>query len=261
MNNSHWAVHLHDPNSEEALAHRRQVLDAAYRPVGRDRRSAIISLCKGRRVLDIGCVDHDSEHVGQEGTWLHADIARVADSLIGVDIVEAGVKSMNELGYRAVVADITDSTDPLAEFAPFDVVIAADVIEHLDHPVALLTNTRTLLRPGGYLVLTTPNPYGVGRLRASQLNKVFENVDHTVFLFPSGVAEMCDRANMRLESYWSTGHLSMWRLGVHSLRHLLLLPKRRNLPRKYISLLEVMAYATRRRQLMGESLSFILRCP
>src|SRR4051812_50186740 len=39
----------------------------------------------------------------------------------------------------------------------FDVVLCGDVVEHLRNPEAFLTRVRPLLRPGGKLVLTTPN--------------------------------------------------------------------------------------------------------
>ena len=43
------------------------------------------------------------------------------------------------------------------EPASFDVVLLGDVIEHLRDPVAALARLRPLLRPGGRLVLSTPN--------------------------------------------------------------------------------------------------------
>ncbi len=39
----------------------------------------------------------------------------------------------------------------------FDVVSAGEVIEHIYDPDRLLAETRRVLRPGGHVVLTTPN--------------------------------------------------------------------------------------------------------
>jgi len=39
----------------------------------------------------------------------------------------------------------------------FDVVLCGDVVEHLRDPVAALARLRPLLKPGGRLVLSTPN--------------------------------------------------------------------------------------------------------
>ena len=40
----------------------------------------------------------------------------------------------------------------------FDIAIAAAVIEHLNQPVKMLREAHRILRPGGILILTTPNP-------------------------------------------------------------------------------------------------------
>ena len=43
----------------------------------------------------------------------------------------------------------------------FDVVVLADVIEHLDDPVAAVDRCAGLLRPGGVLCVVTPDPSSV----------------------------------------------------------------------------------------------------
>jgi SAM-dependent methyltransferase len=43
---------------------------------------------------------------------------------------------------------------------PYDIVIASEVIEHVEAPVEFLEWVSSLLRPGGLLILTLPNGYG-----------------------------------------------------------------------------------------------------
>ncbi len=40
---------------------------------------------------------------------------------------------------------------------PFDLVLAAEVIEHVAHPDEFVAQLRRLVQPGGYAVITTPN--------------------------------------------------------------------------------------------------------
>jgi 2-polyprenyl-3-methyl-5-hydroxy-6-metoxy-1,4-benzoquinol methylase len=46
---------------------------------------------------------------------------------------------------------------PVDEIGLFDVVLAAEIIEHVAHPDEFMLKLKTLLKPGGTIVLTTPN--------------------------------------------------------------------------------------------------------
>ena len=79
--------------------------------------------------------------------------------LSGIDISSAQVAE-NTGRYPAIgwhVADLgAEDSVPRALRGTFDVVIAAELIEHLDHPDRLLRNARDLARPGtGHLLLST----------------------------------------------------------------------------------------------------------
>jgi SAM-dependent methyltransferase len=54
--------------------------------------------------------------------------------------------------------------------APYDVVVASEVISNVPNPDALLATIASLLRPGGLLLLTVANGYGAFELRDRHLN-------------------------------------------------------------------------------------------
>lgn len=193
-----WSDVADDPNSPEARRYREAQLEGAWRPEPRDRIALLRDVCAGRKVLDVGCVGH-STRIGSE-RWLHGQLAAVAGHCVGIDLDPEGVELLVDRGYDAMVCDITADTlpAPLLDRSPFDVVVAGEVIEHLPCPQALLSFAMQVLAPGGRLVATTPNPYAPGRVRAGQRGSVAENVDHVVYAFPSGMAEMADRTGMQL---------------------------------------------------------------
>lgn len=63
--------------------------------------------------------------------------------------------------------------------APFDVVVCADVLEHVSNPAALLARIRQWLVPGGILLASIPNVANVS-IRAALLLGRFEYTDRGI---------------------------------------------------------------------------------
>lgn len=97
------------------------------------------------RLLDVGCALGFFMEAAAHRGWLAE----------GIDIsAHATSYAREELGLDAHTGTL--HTVPL-EPGSFDVVTAWDVIEHVTDPVEELRAMRRLLRPGGLLVLSTPD--------------------------------------------------------------------------------------------------------
>jgi 2-polyprenyl-3-methyl-5-hydroxy-6-metoxy-1,4-benzoquinol methylase len=201
-----WREHADHPNAAGALKYRHQQLKRAATKFEGSRISVVCSFARNKKVLDVGCVSHNfTFRSGGTGNWLHDHVRKAAAECVGADYDELGIKLMREAGYDVVRVDITGDLTPVLERGPFDVVIAGEIIEHLVAPQELLSMARTVLRPGGQLVLTTPNPYSPRRNRTGAAGVTWENVDHIVYAFPSGIAEMADRTGMALTKFGTVG--------------------------------------------------------
>lgn len=96
------------------------------------------------RVLDLGCADGS----------LGARFARTGHHVIGVDRTERpGVRDRIVEFYEGDL----EKGIPTAAGDDFDVVVAADVLEHVRDPAAALDGIRDVLRPGGSLLVSVPN--------------------------------------------------------------------------------------------------------
>ena len=103
------------------------------RPV--ERHEALIEAARGRRVVHVGFVDELMASKIAQDVWLHARLAAVASSLVGLDSSEEGVAAARAEGYEAYVVDAQSAEAVRAlGLAPADVVIAGEIIEHLDAP-------------------------------------------------------------------------------------------------------------------------------
>jgi SAM-dependent methyltransferase len=147
-----------------------------------DRIDDLVARAAGKRVIHVGFVDTGCRTMNQSAdAWLHAHLHRVATSLVGIDIDEAGVKDADAAGYEAYGADCRDP-EALAALGieQADLVIAGEVIEHLDDPGAFLAGLHELVAPGGELVVTTPNAYGLFNVAASLALREINHPDHVM---------------------------------------------------------------------------------
>jgi 2-polyprenyl-3-methyl-5-hydroxy-6-metoxy-1,4-benzoquinol methylase len=119
----------------------------------RERYEAVRSLLRAPSVLDIGC----ASRYGRDD-WLHGLLARDVDDLVGIDLNDKIVGELQTAGYDVRLADAQD----FDLGRTFDVVFAGELIEHLDNVHGFLASVRRHLKPGGRLVLTTPNAFYIG---------------------------------------------------------------------------------------------------
>ena len=192
-----WTDTCWQPNAPVVLEARRSELAAAHRPPCEDRADYLVELARGRRVLDVGVVDHVAT-AWKRPDWLHGRIARAASYILGIDVMDTGTRLLREAGYNVLRCDFTRE---VPDERPFDLVVCGEVIEHLGHPQGLFDSAARVLAPGGRLAITTPNPYYFGRTLRHLFGRDCESVDHATLLFPSGIAEMANRSGLRLDSY------------------------------------------------------------
>jgi SAM-dependent methyltransferase len=91
-----------------------------------------------------------------------------------------------------------DVTECLAEdipldLPPFDAVAMFDVIEHLFDPMQTLATVRRLLRPGGVLVLTTPNYRALSRRALGAQWSVLNPFEHLFYFTEKTLARALGR--------------------------------------------------------------------
>lgn len=83
---------------------------------------------------------------------------RLLDAGYEVEAVEYAIEHF-ALGdeVRCHALDLNRPDFPSAFAAPFDGIVAMEIIEHLENPRAFLRGLCASLKPGGFIVLTTPN--------------------------------------------------------------------------------------------------------
>lgn len=194
-----WRAISQDPNSPAVLNARRFFLESAKKSILIDDRCRYIArLAQGKKVLDVGVVEHHAE-ASQKDEWLHEHVRRAASSCLGVDILEDGIRNLRERGYRVICADIAQA--PLDE--TFDLIVMGDIIEHVGNPAALMKNAALMIRDRGRLIITTPNPWYLNPILKNVLEgqPFSDSADHKMWFDPSTLVELGHGAGLVLESY------------------------------------------------------------
>lgn len=97
----------------------------------------------GGVIVDVGC--------GEGNLWPH--VKQLFNSYIGVDAIRYnGFPQDAQFSH----ADLDSNCVPL-EDGIADVVAAVETIEHLENPRAFVRELVRLVKPGGWVVITTPN--------------------------------------------------------------------------------------------------------
>jgi len=101
-----------------------------------------------KNVLDVGCATG----------YLAKTLKAFGNTVTGLEYDPEAAERARQFADKVVVADLdhSDLTDVLAG-ETFDVIVFGDVLEHLRDPLPPLRQARSLLAPGGYIVISIPN--------------------------------------------------------------------------------------------------------
>lgn len=103
---------------------------------------------KSNRLLDIGCGAGNLLQAARKNGW----------NSQGLDVSAGAVKHVREQGFEVFEGELGDAAFPAGHF---DVVTAAELLEHLFDPRPLLQEVARILRPGGLFWTTTPHARGL----------------------------------------------------------------------------------------------------
>jgi ubiquinone/menaquinone biosynthesis C-methylase UbiE len=118
------------------------------------RASAVLEALQPRAgdvILDIGCGNaRDIAPMLQSGA-----------TIVGVDLSEGMIaqarRDLEAAGFRSVTLEVGDATSLRFPDATFDKVVCSEVIEHIPDTDRAIGEMQRVLKPGGRLVLSTPN--------------------------------------------------------------------------------------------------------
>jgi SAM-dependent methyltransferase len=127
-------------------------------------------------LVDVGCGR------GELRSWVGDRCARY----VGVDVIRhAGFPADGEL----LLANLDGRAVPLPD-ASADVVVSAETIEHVENPRALVRDLVRLARPGGLVLVTTPNQLSLASLLCLAKRGQFQYFQEGPGLYPAHISAL-----------------------------------------------------------------------
>ena len=169
----------------------------------RARDEYLMEACRGRRVLHLGCADSPfSVERIRDGSSLHPKLQKVASSIVGMDIDAHSLHAMREIypldDFATYDVESSECGEYLAN-ARFDVVVCADIIEHLNNPGLMLENINKCLEPGGRLIVTTINGLAFKGFLRAMVSREAVHPDHVAYYSFSTLAHLLARFGFKVE--------------------------------------------------------------
>lgn len=159
------------------------------------------------RLLEVGCSTGEMLLAAKES---FAVFGVEADALSSRIASERGVQCFN-----GALADAQNAGEKLAD-ASFDVAALYHVIEHFPSPRAEMNELHRILKPGGLLVVETPNIANVWfRLLGARWRQFIP--DHVFFFSPQTIRRLCDETGFEIVELRNVGKAMSARLLISRL--------------------------------------------
>lgn len=168
----------------------------------------------GKVVLDLGSVGNETfEDDIQRGRWLFARIQTRAAKAIGVDIQASSIAGLRQRGDDIRCHDAQHLESFRAGVVP-DLIVAGELIEHLDNMAAFLAGVRAQMGPRTELLITTRNPFGFIGFVDAALGRERARADHLAWYSAGTLHHLLESHGFRVVDVKFSGFMSRFRRSV-----------------------------------------------
>jgi SAM-dependent methyltransferase len=163
-----------------------------------------LEACEGGRLLDVGCGN---------GSFLD-QMRQLGWDVTGVEPDGAAVTVAREkLGLRVFEGSLEEAGLPGGHY---DAITMNHVIEHLPDPIVTLKECHRVLRPGGKLIVATPNINSMGSQVFGEHWRGLEVPRHLHLFCPQSLRMAAERAGLEVRALWTSARSAPWMYAASS---------------------------------------------
>lgn len=165
-------------------------------------------ICADKSVLHLGCTNfpYTKEAIDND-MLLHFELEKITRELYGFDFDQEGLDILAENGTKNLFRADLENLQDVALEKTFEVIIAGEMIEHLNNPGRFLQGIQRFMNPETRLVITTINAYSALRFVLYGLRGkggVNEPVhpDHVYYFSYKTLHLLLERAGFSVEEFY-----------------------------------------------------------
>ena len=167
----------------------------------------IKDICKGKKVLHLGCTNYPyTKDAIDTNALLHFELEKIAEEVYGFDFDQAGIDILMQHGAKNLYRADLEKLDEVALDKKFDVIVAGEMIEHLNNPGLFLQGIKRFMNADTSLIITTINAYCAMRFWGYFLRGqggIAEPVhpDHVAYYSYNTLKVLINRADLELKNF------------------------------------------------------------
>jgi len=162
----------------------------------------------GKKVLHLGCTNYPyTNDAIEHDMLLHFDLSKIATELYGFDFDQAGIDILQQHGAKNLFRADLEKLEEVDLDEKFDVIIAGEMIEHLNNPGMFLQGIQRFMNADTSLVITTVNAYSALRFLIYGLHgkggyNEPVHPDHVYYFSYKTLNLIVERAGLAVEDFY-----------------------------------------------------------
>lgn len=164
--------------------------------MNRDER--IAALMKDAIVVHLGCADWPyTDRRIEEGRLLHDLLLKSSKKCIGVDLNDERLARIREEYPNEEFTTFSE----LGQVSKGTVIVAGEVIEHIEDPGSFLESLSTKSATGTSLLISTPNAQSLKQALRGLIGSEVQHPDHVVLFTQNTLVELASRYGWECTSF------------------------------------------------------------